>query len=61
MKVTHPCSATYVAGAAGENGGAAQKAEDDKHARYPANTPGVSGRLVPLVVETYGRLSLIHI
>ena len=55
VKVTHPCSATYVAGAAGENGFAAQKAEDDKHGRYPANTPGVSGRLVPLVVETYGR------
>ena len=55
VKVTHPCSATYVAGAARENGFAAQKAEEAKHARYPANTPGVSGRLVPLVVETYGR------
>ena len=55
VKVTHPCSATYVAGAARENGFAAQKAEEAKHTRYPANTPGVSGRLVPLVVETYGR------
>ena len=40
VKVTHPCSATYVAGAAEENGFAAQKAEDEKHARYPANTQG---------------------
>ena len=55
VKVTHPCSATYVAGAAGENGFAARKAEGDKHARYPANTPGISDSLVPLVVETYGR------
>ena len=55
VKVTHPCSATYVAGAARENGFAAQKAEEAKHTRYPANTPGVSGRLVPLAVETYGR------
>ena len=53
--VTHPCSATYVAGAAGESGFAAQKAEEAKHTRYPPNTPGVSGRLVPLAVETYGR------
>ena len=53
--VTHPCSATYCQGAAAENGFAARKAEADKHARSPPN-PRISGRLVPLAAETYGRL-----
>jgi len=53
--VTHPCSATYCAAAAAENGYAARRAEEDKHARYPPHAAGVSGRLVPLAVETYGR------
>ena len=52
--VTHPCSPSYCAGAAKENGYAARKAEEDKHARYP-DEPGVPGRMVPLAVETYGR------
>jgi hypothetical protein len=53
-KVTHPCSPSYAAGAAAENGFAAAKAEEEKHTRYPPR-PGTTGRLVPLVVETYGR------
>ena len=52
--VTHPCSPSYVAGAAAESGFAARRAEATKHARYPAQ-PGATGRLVPLAVETYGR------
>jgi len=55
--VTHPCAPAYCAEAAREDGHAARRAEEGKHARYP---PGgwsgpVSGRLVPLAVETYGR------
>ena len=46
--VTHPCSPSYLHGAAAEAGFAARKAEEDKHARYP-------GGVVPLAVETYGR------
>ena len=53
--VTHPCAATYCTGAAGANGYAARQAEAGKHGRYPPN-PRVPGRLVPLAVETYGRL-----
>ena len=55
MKVTHPCAATYIHGAAAANGHAARQAEAGKHGRYPPN-PRVRGRLVPLVAETYGRL-----
>ena len=53
--VAHPCSATYVHGAVAENGFAARQAEAAKHGRYPPNAR-VQGRLVPLAVETYGRL-----
>ena len=53
--VTHPCSATHLHGAAAENGYAARQAEAAKHGRYPP-TARVRGRLVPLAVETYGRL-----
>ena len=53
-EVTHPCSHSYVVGAAAENGYAARRAEQVKHARYPQQ-PGTTGRLVPLVAETYGR------
>ena len=53
--VTHPTSAAYRAEAARENGYAAAKAEDAKHARYPENER-VRGSLVALAVETYGRL-----
>jgi len=53
--VTHPCAATFCHGAAATDGYAAALAEAGKHARYPPN-PRVSGRLVPLAVETYGRL-----
>ena len=53
-KVTRPCSPSYAADAAAENGFAAAKAEEEKHTRYPPR-PGTTGRLVPLVVETYGR------
>jgi len=53
--VTHPCAATYLHGAAGEDGFAARLAEEGKHSRYPPD-PRVQGRLVPLAVETYGRL-----
>jgi hypothetical protein len=54
-KVTHPCAASFLAGAAAEDGYAARQAEAGKHSRYPPN-PRVRGRLVPLAVETYGRL-----
>ena len=54
-KVTHPCAASFLAGAAAEDGYAARQAEAGKHSRYPPN-PQVRGRLVPLAVETYGRL-----
>ena len=40
------------AGAAPENGYAAHKAEEGKHARYPPSA-SVQGNLVPLAVETY--------
>ena len=53
--VAHPCSASYLAGAASENGFAAWKAEEGRHQRYQP-TLRVRGRLVPLAVETYGRL-----
>jgi hypothetical protein len=53
--VAHPCAATYCVGAAGANGHAARQAEAGKHGRYPPN-PRVQGRLVPLALETYGRL-----
>jgi len=53
--VAHPCAATYCTGAAAEDGFAARRAEEAKHARYPPNAR-VQGRLVPLAVETYGRL-----
>ena len=53
--VTHPCAATYLHGASGEDGFAARLAEEGKPSRYPPN-PRVQGRLVPLAVETYGRL-----
>jgi len=53
--VTHPCAATYRDGAAATNGHAARQAEVGKHRKYPQNGR-VRGRLVPLAVETYGRL-----
>ena len=53
--VTHPCAATYCAGAAAANGHAARQWEVAKHRRYPQG-PRVQGRLVPLAMETYGRL-----
>ena len=55
MVVAHPCAATYLHGAAGEGGYAESQAEAAKHGRYPPNAR-VRGRLVPLAVETYGRL-----
>ena len=55
VAVAHPCAGTYVGDAATENGYAARKAEERKHERYPPNAR-VRGRLVPLAVETYGRL-----
>ena len=55
MVVAHPCAATYLHGAAGESGHAASQAEAGKHGRYPPNAR-VRGRLVPLALETYGRL-----
>ena len=54
-KVTHPCAASFLAGAAAEDGYAARQAEAGKHTRYRPN-PRVRGRLVPLAVEIYGRL-----
>ena len=53
--VAHPCSETYVREAATEDGYAARQAEERKHVRYPPNAR-VGGRLVPLAVETFGRL-----
>ena len=53
--VTHTCAASFLHGAAGEDGHAARQAEAGKHGRYPPNSQ-VRGRLVPLAVETYGRL-----
>jgi len=53
--VAHPCSASHLHGAAGASGHAARQAEAAKHGRYPPNRQ-VRGRLVPLAVETYGRL-----
>ena len=53
--VTHPCATTFCHGAAGTNGYAASQAEAAKHGRYPPNAR-VRGRLVPMAVETYGRL-----
>ena len=53
--VTHPCAVTYCDGAAAANGHAARQAEVGKHHRHPPG-PRVQGRLVPLAVETYGRL-----
>ena len=53
--VTHPCAATYGAGAAPANGHAARQQEVAKHWRNPQR-PRVQGRLVPLAMETYGRL-----
>ena len=50
--VTHPCAATYCAGAAAANGHAARQGEVAKHRRYPQG-PRVQGRLVPLAVESY--------
>ena len=55
MVVAHPCTATYLHGAAGEGGYAASQCEAGKPGRYPPNA-NVRGRLVPLAVETYGRL-----
>ena len=55
VKVVHPCSGSYVAGAATANGFAAALAEERNHSRSPP-TPEVRGRLVPFAVETYGRL-----
>ena len=55
MTVAHPGSGAYVAQAARENGYAAARAEAGKHEKYPPNAR-VRGRLVPLAVETYGRL-----
>ena len=55
VAVAHPCAGTYVGDAATEDGYAARKAEERKHERYPPNAR-VRGRLVPLAVETYGRL-----
>jgi len=55
MVVAHPCAATYLHGAAGEGGYAASQAEAGKHGRYPPNA-NVRDRLVPLAVETFGRL-----
>ena len=55
MVVTHPCAASHLHGASRESGYAAAEAEAAKHGRYPA-TAHARGRLVPLAVETYGRL-----
>ena len=53
--VVQPCSDTDVREAATEDGYAARQAEERKHVRYPPNAR-VGGRLVPLAVETFGRL-----
>ena len=52
---THPCAPAHLHGASAESGYAAAQAEAAKHARYPPNGT-VRGSLVPLAVETYGRL-----
>ena len=56
--VTHPSAETYLHQAAGENSHAASQVEAGKHQRYPpgGRDGSVRGRLVPLAVETYGRL-----